>query len=162
VWGAYLLLRIAFSGDGFRAVGGHDVNAHGHAQIFGWVGLFVMGFAYQAFPRFKHTSPSHPRLALATLGLMLAGIVGRSACEPFAGAWPWLAAPAVAASALEVAAVALFAGIILATWRASGKPLAFYDWYVLSAFAWFVAQAVCETAYLTATFAAGPDGLRPH
>jgi hypothetical protein len=49
VWGAYLLLRIAWSGS-FRAAGLHEVNAHGHAQIFGWVGLFVMGFAYQAFP----------------------------------------------------------------------------------------------------------------
>src|SRR5262249_47790080 len=54
VWGAYLLLRIGFTGK-FAAAGLHEVNAHGHAQIFGWVGLFVMGFAYQAFPRFKHT-----------------------------------------------------------------------------------------------------------
>jgi hypothetical protein len=161
VWGAYLLLRIAISGDGFKAVGLHEVNAHGHAQIFGWVGLFVMGFAYQAFPRFKHTSLSHPRLALATLGLMLGGVVGRSVCEPLAGAWPWLAAPAVAAAVLEVVAIALFVGIILATWRAPDRPLAFYDWYVLTAFVWFVAQAVFEAAYLTATFAAGPDGLVP-
>jgi hypothetical protein len=92
---------------------------------------------------------------------MLAGIVGRSVCEPLADTWPWLAAPAVAASVLEVAAIALFVGVILATWRASGKPLAFYDWYVLSAFAWFVAQAVYEAAYLAATLAAGPDELVP-
>lgn len=45
VWGTYLLLRIAVSGS-FTAAGLHEVNAHGHAQIFGWVGLFVMGFAY--------------------------------------------------------------------------------------------------------------------
>src|SRR6516165_8303917 len=42
VWGAYLLLRIGFLGT-FTAAGLHEVNAHGHAQIFGWVGLFVMG-----------------------------------------------------------------------------------------------------------------------
>jgi hypothetical protein len=161
VWGAYLLLRIAFSPEGFKAVGLHEVNAHGHAQIFGWVGLFVMGFAYQAFPRFKHTSLSHPRLALATLVLMLVGVIGRSVCEPLTAAWPWLATPAVAASALEVVAISLFVGIILATWRASGKPLTFYDWYVLSAFAWFLAQAVYETVYLAATFAAAPGELVP-
>src|SRR5688572_14843760 len=50
-WGAYLLLRIGFTG-AFASAGLHEVNAHGHAQIFGWVGLFVMGFACQAFPRF--------------------------------------------------------------------------------------------------------------
>jgi hypothetical protein len=60
VWGAYLLLKIAYTGT-FHAAGLHEVNAHGHAQIFGWVGLFVMGFAYQAFPRFKHTNLSHPQ-----------------------------------------------------------------------------------------------------
>src|SRR5262249_491887 len=49
VWGAYLLVRVGLSCD-FHAAGLHEINAHGHAQIFGWVGLFVMGFAYQAFP----------------------------------------------------------------------------------------------------------------
>jgi hypothetical protein len=34
VWGAYLLARIAAAGK-FTAVGLHEVNAHGHAQIFG-------------------------------------------------------------------------------------------------------------------------------
>ena len=34
VWGAYLLLRIAQGGT-FTAAGLHEVNAHGHAQIFG-------------------------------------------------------------------------------------------------------------------------------
>jgi hypothetical protein len=160
VWGAYLLLRIAFNKD-FHAADLHDINAHGHAQIFGWVGLFVMGFAYQAFPRFKHTSLSHPRLALATLVLMLAGILGRSVCEPLAGTWPKLAEVAVAASRLEIVAVGLFVGIILATWHASGKPLAHYDWYILSAFAWFMAQSVYESAYLAATFAAPSEELVP-
>src|SRR5262245_57109608 len=54
-WGALLLITIGLKGS-FTAISIFDVNAHGHAQIFGWVGLFVMGFAYQAFPRFKHTS----------------------------------------------------------------------------------------------------------
>ena len=73
VWGAYLLLQIGLRGS-FTAAGLHEINAHGHAQIFGWVGLFVMGFAYQAFPRFKHTSLVCPHLALATFVMMLAGI----------------------------------------------------------------------------------------
>jgi hypothetical protein len=154
-WGAYLLLRIGWSGS-FRAAGLHEVNAHGHAQIFGWVGLFVMGFAYQAFPRFKHASLSHPRLAVASLVLILIGIVGRSVGEPLAASWPAAGPVAVAAAVLEVAAIGLFVTVIVATWRAAGKGLAFYDYYILSALIWFALQSVYEAVYLSATLAA-PD-----
>jgi hypothetical protein len=156
VWGAYLLLRIGLQGS-FAAVGLHEVNAHGHAQIFGWVGLFVMGFAYQAFPRFKHTSLSHPRLAFASLWLMVTGIVGRSVLEPLAESSAWLSGSAVAASGIEVIAIGLFVGITVATFRASGKALQAYDYYILSALGWFVIQGIYETVYLAATLTAtGP------
>jgi hypothetical protein len=158
-WGAYLLLRIARQGS-FTAAGLHEVNAHGHAQIFGWVGLFVMGFAYQAFPRFKHTALAHPHLAIATWWLMLAGIIGRSVLEPLASMASWAGPGAVAASALEVLAIGLFIGVVASTWRASGKGLAFYDYYIVSSLAWFFIQAVCESLYLAATLSAtGPEAL---
>lgn len=157
-WGAYLLMRIALSGS-FAAAGLQAINAHGHAQIFGWVGLFVMGFAYQAFPRFKHASLACPKLALATLGMLLVGLVGRSLGQLLSAGHPlawWFAA---GASCLEVAAIAAFVGIILITWRRSGKPLAFYDYYILSALFWFVAQAVYESVYLTVTAGVGGERL---
>lgn len=53
-WGAWLLWQIGIRGS-FTSISIFHVNAHGHAQIFGWVGLFIMGFAYQAFPRMWHT-----------------------------------------------------------------------------------------------------------
>lgn len=159
VWGAYLLVRIALSG-AFTAAGLHEVNAHGHAQIFGWVGLFVMGFAYQAFPRFKHTSLAHPGLAFATLWLMLAGILGRSLLEPLAATIAWAGPVAIAASTLEIAAIGLFVWVIASTWRASGKPLAFYDYYIICSLTWFVVQAVYASVYLAATLrASGRDEL---
>jgi hypothetical protein len=153
VWGAYLLLRIGVMGR-FAAAGLHQVNAHGHAQIFGWVGLFVMGFAYQAFPRFKHAFLAWPRLAWASFGLMLAGLVGRSVGEPMAAALPWAGPMAFASAWLEVAAIGSFVCVILKTWHAAGKGLAFYDYYVLSALGWFLVQAVAEALYLAATLAA--------
>jgi hypothetical protein len=156
-WGAYLLLRIGLSGT-FATAGLHEVNAHGHAQIFGWVGLFVMGFAYQAFPRFKHTTLSHPRLALLTWWLMVAGVVVRAIAEPLAADWPWTGGIAMAAAVAEVVAIGLFVYVMLATLRGSGKPLAFYDLYILCALGWFVVQAVYECAYLAATLTTtGPD-----
>src|SRR5262249_25351701 len=119
----------------------------------------VMGFAYQAFPRFKHTSLAHPRLAFASLWLMLAGLVARSALQPLAALHPPLAAAAVAASGLEVAAATLFVWVVLATWRGSGKPLAVLDYYILSALGWFLLQAVYESVYLAATLRATGQGL---
>lgn len=157
-WGAYLLLRIALAGQ-FTAAGLHDVNAHGHAQIFGWVGLFVMGFAYQAFPRFRHTSLAWPRVAFATLWMMLIGLVVRSLAQPAVAALTWAWWPAVGASLLEVAAVILFAAIIGMTWRRSGRGLAIYEWYILTALVWFVVQAVYESIYLAATLAMKGDEL---
>lgn len=158
VWGAYLLLRIGLTGD-FHAAGLHEINAHGHAQIFGWVGLFVMGFAYQAFPRFKHTSLIHPRCAMATLVMLLTGLVARSIAQPLVAVVPWLWWVAVGGSTLEVVAIGIFAVIIVATLTRSGKGLAFYDYYILAALVWFLIQAVYEGVYLTATLAASGDAL---
>lgn len=152
-WGVILLLRIAWSGS-FTAASLQEVNAHGHAQIFGWVGLFVMGFALQAFPRFKHTSLAHPRLAYATLWLMLGGLICRSVLQPLTTWWTWAGAPAVAASLVEVAAIAIFVWVIVATLRTAERGLEFYDYYVLAALAWFFLQAVYESAYFAATLRA--------
>ncbi len=136
------------------------MNAHGHAQIFGWVGLFVMGFAYQAFPRFKQTTLACPHAALVSLGLMLAGIFGRCVSEPVASTVSWAGPAAVVASTLEVAGIVLFVGIIATTWRGSGKPLVLFDYFILSSLAWFIVQAVYESVYLAATLhAAGRDEL---
>ncbi|MCA9424751.1 MAG: NnrS family protein [Candidatus Omnitrophica bacterium] len=153
VWGAWLLLRIGFLKT-FSSVGYHEVNAHGHAQIFGWVGLFVMGFAYQAFPRFKHTSLAYPKLAYATLGLMITGILLRSGLEPFANAYGLLRFPTIFGTGLEIVAIILFGWIILATWKRSLQPIAFYDYYILSAMVWFVIQAIYELALLVGTLSA--------
>src|SRR5215510_15833698 len=61
-WGAWILWQIGLAAR-FGAVDIQQVNAHGEAQIFGWVGLFVMGFAYQAFPCIWRTQLAGPRLA---------------------------------------------------------------------------------------------------
>ena len=153
VWGAYLLLRIGFLGS-FGAAGLHEVNAHGHAQIFGWVGLFVMGFAYQAFPRFKQTTLCHPRLAWSSLWLMVIGLIGRSVSEPLANSFAEMGIAAVSASVLEVIAISIFVVVIVRTLHTSQKPWVAYDYYIFCSLAWFVIQAFYETVYLAATLSA--------
>ena len=150
-WGAVLLWRLAAAGS-FGALSVAEVNAHGHAQIFGWVGLFVMGFAYQAFPRFKHGSLARPRLALATFPIYLAGLVLRTVFEPLAAS-PGFLATALAGSVLEIAAIAAFAGIVGRTILLSRAPRAPSDAFLLAATFWFVVQATYDAGllFLTAT-----------
>ena len=152
VWGALLLLRIGIGGS-FTAISIHEINAHGHAQIFGWVGLFVMGFALQAFPRMKHTSLWRPDLANMCFYLMVFGVFARALGEPLY-AWPMFRELAVAAGLAEIAAIGIFVGVLLKTFQVSNKPFERNDYYILASLAFFFAQSLYDLALLYATTAA--------
>jgi len=151
LWGAWLLTQIGFAGT-FQAISIHDINAHGHAQIFGWVGLFVMGFAYQAFPRMKHSTLWRPDLANMSFGLMVFGVFARSIGEPLFDR-PLMRELAVAASFAEIAAIGLFVVILLRTFRLSGKRYERHEAFILASLAFFFLQAVYDLflAYATMT-----------
>jgi hypothetical protein len=140
-WGAWLLWILVLNGS-FRSISLSSINAHGEAQIFGWVGMFIMGFACQAFPRIWQTTLAAPRLAAWVFVLMIAGIIIRTIGIVTAEAW-W-AAPAVAllGGVLEVAAVLIFTGQILATFTLSGAKLEPYVGFVVAALGWFVFSSV--------------------
>ncbi len=158
VWGAAMLVRIALAGS-FAAVSIHEINAHGHAQIFGWVGLFVMGFAYQAFPRIKHTNLWRPDLANMSFFLMVAGIFVRAIGEPLFGV-PMFRELAFAAGMAEIVAVSLFITVIVQTLRTSDQPFAVYDTYIIVSLLFFLVQAVYGLAHYYATTAARtPEAL---
>lgn len=82
------------------------IQAHGHAQIFGWLGTFILGIGYYAIPRLR-LAPFSPAAAWTTYGFWTAGVAMRWA----AGTWPtpqWrLFFPL--AGVLELLAVAIFA-----------------------------------------------------
>jgi len=76
--GAGLVLSMAF---GFPLGGGFTsfMQVHGHVQLIGWAGLFVMGVSLYFLPRLSGIPISQPQwpkwiLALMTVGLMLRGI----------------------------------------------------------------------------------------
>ena len=58
------------------------VQAHGHAQLFGWAGLFVLGVGLYFLPRLRGTTLAHAGLAPWALALLVAGIALRSICQP--------------------------------------------------------------------------------
>lgn len=113
VWGAINLLIIGLRRD-FGGVSYSWILAHGDALIFGFVGLFIMGFACQAFPRFKHTELWRPRLAFAALPLMAAGILVQTLAHLLAPPAPFLLL-GICGGLLEIAAVVIFAVVIRRT-----------------------------------------------
>lgn len=140
-WGAWLLWTIALGGS-FRDVSINSVNAHGEAQVFGWVGLFIMGFAYQAFPRLWHTTLAAPRLAAGVFAVMIAGLMVRTIGIASADSWSAAPAVALAGGGFELAAVLIFGGQILTTFLRSGSRLEPYIGFVIAALAWFAASSV--------------------
>lgn len=61
------------------------VQAHGHAQLFGWVGLFVLGMGLVFLPRLRGTTLQATDRVPYAFGLLVFGIVLRSVIQPLAG-----------------------------------------------------------------------------
>ncbi len=121
-WGVALLWDVAHARS-FTGVSIFSVNAHGHAQIFGWVGLFIMGFAYQALPRMWGARLVGPHLAIGTFVFMMLGLAGLTVGT-------WMAETSAMASTLvkiggilQIAAVATFGGQLLVTYKRSNEPV---------------------------------------
>ena len=148
-WGAYLLWRIA-ANTSFTASSIFAVNAHGQAQIYGWVGLFIMGFAYHAFPRFLQTRLQWVGLAAATFAAMVLGILLRSLFESAPMAWG-----AIAGATLQLAAVLGFLAVLTRTLGTSEGAGEVPFRYVRAASFWFAAAA-CFDLFHTASLVLAP------
>ena len=156
LWGVASLMQISLGKEMLQPNLLPGILAHAHAMIFGWVGLFVMGFAYQSFPRFKFTTLWRPGLANLTLYLMLFGIGARIGAELLQPAVIALGLGAFSAAA-EMAAIALFGVIILNTARQSMSPRNPYEIFIIAAVGWFFIQAVFSAVFFFARATAGSE-----
>ena len=121
LWGAINLLQIAIGKNFLQLHLLSSIHAHAHAMIFGWVGMFVMGFAYQSFPRFKNTTLWRPRLANLSFYLLGAGIIAGMTAEvllptPLSFLFGGLS------GAAEISAVVIFMLVLYRTARQSIEP----------------------------------------
>jgi hypothetical protein len=111
------------------------------------MGFFIMGFAYQAFPRFWHTTLAKPSLAVATFWTLLAGVLAASVGQALVGysqVAPYLAG---LGAGFELLAVLTFVFQIARTFRASGKPLEPYTVFIGVAFLWFILGAAVNLVH---------------
>ncbi len=149
LWGAINLLQIALGKNFLQLRLLSSIHAHAHAMIFGWVGMFVMGFAYQSFARFKNTTLWRPGLANLSFYLLGAGIITGMAAE-------MLMPTAISfvfgglSGAAEIAAVVIFMQVLYRTARQSIEPHNPYEKFIASSFIWFLLGTVLEAAFFFA------------
>ena len=102
--GVWNLLAIS-SRHAANSVSAGWIQAHGHAQIFGWIGTFILGIGFYSIPKLRRMNPFALRAAwvcwvLWTLGVSLRWLTG-------VYEWRWrVVLPASAA--LELLAFAIF------------------------------------------------------
>lgn len=153
-WGTTLgminLARLT-AGWGLGTLPRPSVWAHAYVQVFGFMGLFIMGVAYHVLPRFVGGTLPHARLVPWSFWLQLGGVV--AVASGFFHGEPFTRPLWIAGSSSLVGASLIFRHVVART-IASGMPgrepfrrwvIAGNRWLVVSA-ALALAAAVADDA----------------
>ena len=134
------LTRIVLA-QSFYEISGVLKQIHGHAQVFGWVGLFIMGVAFHAVPRMKMQPLRHVRAAKGCFVLMFMGVFLRVFAQP-------LARHSVGATALLLSGILELAAVGSFVWLLGGAVLRSeqkrepYEKFILASVSWFAILAI--------------------
>ena len=124
--GAHLSFVIGFNfslGQGFYSF----IQTHGHVQLVGWAGLFIIGISLHVIPRLASVPLAHPQWIPRILWLMAIGLWLRTLGQtvlPYLGAsrlsvpWSWLTA---GSGLLEFSGIAIYIWLLLRTLRGIGN-----------------------------------------
>jgi hypothetical protein len=135
-------------------------QAHGHAQVMGWAGLFIFGMGYRLVPRFSRTPLRGRALIVPSFILLAAGVVLRLALQPQAGR-PVAQLLLPLAGLAELAAVVLFVALTLPLLRRPLREGAGFAPYLGALDVWFVIQALLGAFWLWRDTRAGGMLLAP-
>jgi len=106
--GVWNLLSIAEHHNG-AGVSNAWIQAHGHAQLFGWVGTFILGISLYVLPKFRGRTLKRLAAAWAVWALWTVGVTWRWWAGVSAQAWR----PALIVSgALELVALVLVLRVV--------------------------------------------------
>src|SRR6266568_929625 len=137
------------------------IQAHGHAQIFGWIGTFILGIGYYSIPKLRRVKPfalwaPWTSWAMWTAGVSLRWITG-------VYEWHWRALLPVSA-VLEIAAFLIFF-VAVSGHRSDASPKSKLDEWILVVIAGCVGWLAALTInLLSAVFLAwrGISLVLPH
>lgn len=156
-WGAALLWQIGQAGK-FTGVSIQHVNAHGHAQVFGWMLLFVIGAGYRMFPRFWSAPLAFAGLAPAVLGAMVAGLLLSLLAHTLSESGPIAIGLGLLGAGLEQLAIVLFIVQMVFTFARGRSRFDAATAFIFAAMLWALAMAEFNAWYTWATLAAADRG----
>ena len=122
--GVWNLIKIS-SREAVNSVSPAWIQAHGHAQLFGWVGTFILGIGFYSIPKLRKLKPFALREGWLCLALWIVGVTSRW----FANIYPWhwrVLLPLSAA--LELLAFLIFFRAVASHRPASGAPKPWEPW----------------------------------
>src|SRR3989338_1965179 len=148
LYGASLLAYTAFR-NSLSSVAWILTETHGDTQVYGWVGLFLMGISYFALPKIWNSMLYSSPLAYKSFFLMIAGIFLSfvfKTLSHYTGFF-FLKIPALIGCIFKVASIAIFIYVICRTYFLSGKEkYEVYEGFLLSSYLWFILQAIAFVA----------------
>ncbi len=81
------------------------LQAHGHAQVFGWIGSFILGIGFYSIPKLRGATKPAFSAAWACWAMWTIGVAVRWAANVYGGEWRWLLP---LSGVLELAAFLIF------------------------------------------------------
>ena len=102
--GVWNLLQIS-GREGVASVSPAWLQAHGHAQVFGWIGSFILGIGFYSIPKLRGVAKPAFGAAWACWAMWTAGVAMRWTANVYAWQWRWLLP---VSGVLELAAFLIF------------------------------------------------------
>jgi uncharacterized protein involved in response to NO len=108
------------------------LQAHGHAQVFGWVGSFILGIGFYSIPKLRGTAKSSFKAAWACWAIWTFGVALRWAANVYGWEWRVLLP---ASALLELTAFLIFFRAVSQhrPENSSNQRLDAWIWVVMSA-----------------------------
>jgi hypothetical protein len=158
--GVWNLLQISGQEHGGR-ISPAWVQAHGHAQVFGWIGTFLLGIGFYSIPKLRDRATRVIRAAWICWALWTVGVAIRWASTVYL--WNWRVLVPVG-GILELAGFLIFFAVVSQhrPKDASQKGLEPWVWVVMSATLGFLSSLAVNLGLSLHASLRGVDPAFPH